>query len=149
MREQHNTCARFYRILVYMFILTALIVYGFLYHPGVTLSDCLASPNQYDGAIIEVGNEAKVEKVFHDGFIIRQLGRSVRVAGTTSDVKPGEFVLLLARFHKPSSLEAIRIRIAKNRRMKIWLSVIPALLAAGYFFRRYRFDFRTLYFLER
>jgi len=148
MPERPRT-SRFLRIFAYLCIIAALIVYGYLYHPGVTLSDCLASPEKYDGVVIEVGNEAKVERVFDDGFTIRQLGNSVRVFGALEDVQPGEFVLLLARFHKPCTLEAVKIRIAKNRRMKIWLSTIPAVLVAAYFIRRYRFDFRTFYFQER
>ena len=149
MPERHNICRRICRILAYVCLLAALIVYGYLYHPGVTLSDCLASPEKYDDAVIEVGNEAKVEQVFDDGFTIRQLGRRVRVTGATKDVRPGEFILLLARFHKPSSLEAVKIHIAKNRRMKIWLSTIPVLLIVAFFIKSYRFDFRNFYFQQR
>ena len=149
MPERRGVSRRVYRILIYSIVLAALICYGYRYHPGVTLSDCLTSPENYDGELIEVGNEAKIEDVYQGGFIIRQLGKSIPVVGTSPDVKAGEYVLLLARFHKPSSLEAVKIRIAKNRRLKIWLSAIPALLVLFYFLRRYRFDVRSLYFDER
>jgi hypothetical protein len=137
------------RILLFLSILVLLILYGFYFHPGITLSDCLASPDEYDGEIIEVGNEAVIDSVFSDGFTIRQLGKTINVIGMSDDVKSGEFVLMLARFQKPASLEALEIRIAKKRRSKIWLSTIPALLVVGYFFRRFRFNFKHLSFQER
>ncbi len=137
------------RIFVYAVILAALILYGYFCHPGVTLDECLAAPEKYDGAVIEVGREAVVEKVFENGFSIRQLGKSVRVYASTENVSPGEFILLLARFHKPCTLEAIHVRVAKRRRAKIWLSAFPALFVLFYFFRRYRFDFHSFYFEER
>ena len=149
MNELNAAMWRAARILAYVSILAALILYGNKKHPVITLSDCLTSPEIHDGEIIEVGNEAIVDSVYADGFSIRQLGKTVHVAGDSKDAIPGEFILLLARFHKPNSLEALEFRIAKNRRSKIWVSAIPALVVLGYFIRRYRFNIKYFYFLDR
>ena len=139
---------RFFRLFIYSVLLLGLILYGRFFHPFVTLKMCLNEPEKYDGSTIIVGNEAVIKKIFKDGFSIVQMGVEIRVFGPT-DVEPGEFVVLQAVFHKPDRLESIKIRIAKKRRSKIWLSVFPAILVVFYFLRQYRFNFSSLYFEER
>ena len=104
---------------------------------------------QVNGAVIDVGNEAVVVDLLDDGFVIRQLGKDVRVKGDTKGVKRGEYVILQAKFHKPGRLEANEIRIAKKRRSKIVLSIFPAIFIIFYFLKKYRFSFHDLYFEER
>jgi hypothetical protein len=140
---------RVLRIVLLTSVLVFLIWYGHAFYPSITLQMCLESPEQYDGATIIVGNEATIQKIHADGFTIRQMGKLVRVFSAESDVSIGEFVILKATFHKPNELEAHKVRIAKKRRAKIWLSVFPALVVSIYFLRRFRFNFRTLYFEER
>jgi len=140
---------RIIRILLLAFGLVFLIWYGYAFYPAITLQMCLANPDLYDGSTITVGNEATITGVHQDGFSIQQMGKHVRVFSTKTNVKPGEFVILKAIFHKPNTLEALDFRIAKQRRAKIWLSVIPALLVGIYFLKRFRFNFSSFYFEER
>ena len=111
--------------------------------------DFILNPEKYDGSTIIVGNEATVQEIHDDGFTIQQMGKNVRVFYSETDVRTSEFVVLKSTFHKPNTLQAHKVRIAKKRRAKIWLSVIPALLVCLYFIRRFRFNFRKFYFEER
>ncbi len=142
------TLFRFSRILILAFSLVALIWYGHSRYPAITLQMCLADPDRYDGTTIVVGNEATVSQNVEDGFYIRQMGREVKVI-TESSFDIGEFIILQAVFHKPNLLFAEKIRIAKKRRWKIWLSVIPAIAVCAFFIKRYRFNTRNFYFEER
>lgn len=137
------------RIFLYLALLGALIFYGKQFHPNVTLKMCLEQPERYDETVIEVGNEAMVEHVYADSFTIRYLDHTVVVRGIHPDVKAGEFVLLRARFHKEGWLTPLEIRIAEQRRYKIWVSVLPVLLIGFYFFRKFRFNPKTFFFEER
>ncbi|RQW07159.1 hypothetical protein EH223_00645 [candidate division KSB1 bacterium] len=137
------------RVFVYLCSLAALILYGRVHFPYVTLQMCLSRPEFYDGTKISVGNEATVRDVYKDGFIIEQLGKQVRVSAPDVHVASGEFVYLHAVFFKPDSLHALKVRVAKKRRAKIWLSVFPVLLIGAYFFHRFRFNVKTFYFEER
>ena len=109
---------------------------------------CLDDPNKYDGSVIDVGNEAIVTGLYDDGFSTQQMGRMARVFGDIKNVEVGEFVVLRATFHKPNHLYASAVRIAKKRRLKIWLSVIPAIIIVVLFFTRFHFDFKSFYFEE-
>ena len=143
--RRRNRC---FRLFVYFTALVGLILYGHFFFPFVTLRMCLADPERYNGTTIVIGNEATVKQVFQDGFSIVQMNRVVRVFGPT-DVKPNEFVVLRAVFHKDGWLEAKEIKVAKKRRAKIWLSVMPALFFSLYFLKRFRFNFRSLFFEEQ
>ncbi len=140
---------RFFRIAILLFLLAFLMWYGNAFNPAVTLQMCLENPELYDGTIIVVGNEATVSTIHDNGFSIRQMGSEVRVLSMERDVALNEFVVLKAVFHKPDRLEAKEVRIAKKRRAKIWLSVIPTILIAVYFFKRFQFNWRYFYFKER
>ena len=139
---------RILRIVLYCGILAGLIAYGRFFHPFVSLQMCLQDPQKYDGTTISVGNEAVVNEVFPDGFTLTQMGKNVRVFGSNK-VTPGDFITVPAVFHKPGWLEAQQIKVAKKRRAKIWLSVIPALAIIIFFFIRFRFDVHSLTFEER
>lgn len=90
-----------------------------------------------------------MRRIYNDGFSIEQLGREVRVFAPHVKVTSGEFIYLHAIFCKPDSLHAVKVRVAKERRAKIWFSVIPTLLIAAYFAGRFRFNSKTLCFEER
>jgi hypothetical protein len=140
--------SRFGRILLLSLGLLLLIWYGTEKNPNLTLAMCLADPEQYHGCRIEVANETIVQQVFSDSFTVRYLGRTVTVIGDTSGVRPGEFVSLIAVFDKSGRLKLEKKHIALYRRWKIWVSVLPVLLFAFLFWRRYDFDRRTLQWSE-
>jgi hypothetical protein len=137
------------RIFLYLFVLGGLIWYGVKHHPGVTLSMCLAEPMRYDGAIIDVGNEAVVQSVAETTFTIHYLNRTVQVEGSLPESRVGQYIYLKARFVAPDRLEAIAIRIAERRRSKIILSIFPAVIILFWFFRRFRLNLSAMIFEER
>jgi len=132
-----------------LILIVGLLWYGKAKNPTITLQMCLAAPQRYDGSLIEVGTEATVAQVIEDGFILRQMGKLVKVVGKANDLQVGEFVGLLAVFHRPGLLELKKIHVAKNRRTKIWVSVIPLVMVLLFCIRQYRVDFRRLGLTER
>jgi hypothetical protein len=138
------------RVVIYVGILVALIIYGKVANPDITLKMCLDNPERYDGVTIEVGGEATVGERLRDGFTIVYLGEIVRVKGTHPHLRKREYLSLIAVFHKEGPwLEAIDIHIARYRRMKIALSILPVIAVGLLFVKRYRFDFGCLEFRER
>ncbi|MDZ7723133.1 MAG: hypothetical protein U5R06_10095 [candidate division KSB1 bacterium] len=141
---------RLIRITIYIAVLTGLILYGYIHIPDITLQMCLQDPDRYDGTTITVGNEATVKNLTHDGFIIKQRGRLIPVnSARVNDLKPGVFINFSAVFHKPGWLQAKEIHIMKQRRLKIWVSVIPVIVVVILFFRHFRFDFKNRQFEKR
>jgi hypothetical protein len=132
-----------------LLLLASLLWYGKVYNPEITLQMCLASPERHDGAMINIGTEVTVAEVLPDGFVIRQMGRTIKVMGNAPGLGIGEFISLQAVFHRPGWLELKALHVARNRRAKIWTSVIPMALILGFFFHRYRFDWRRFEFRER
>ena len=120
--------------------------YGKENDPTITLQMCLKEPRRYDNAIIEVGTEATVDSLTKDGFILKQMGKKIKVVGSDKDLKTGEYISLLAVFHNEGWLELKKIHVAKNRRLKILTSLLPVLLVFYFFFRHYRFHCQTFEF---
>lgn len=138
------------RIIIYSTILAGLIVYGKLYFPATTLQMCLQNPEIHDGKTINIGNEATVQKLTKDGFIIRQLGRTIPVkSSTVESLKPGVFINFTAVFHKEGWLEAKQVHVMKKRRVKIWISVLPVIVIFILFFNQFKFNFSHCYFEKR
>jgi hypothetical protein len=138
------------RVIIYAGLLAALIIYGKVAYPDITLKMCLDNPDRYDGMTIEVGGEATIGDRLADGFTIVFLGEVVRVKGSHPHLRKREYLSLIAVFHKEGPwLEAIDIHIAKYRRTKIVLSVLPVIAVGLLFVKRYRFDFTCLQFRER
>lgn len=137
------------RIGFYLVVLTSLVLYGRYEYPVISLQTCLQHPQRYDQKIINIGNEAVIEQVKEDGFFIRYLHHLIYVEGTASNLRVGEYVYLRARFIAPDRLSLIALHIAAGRRMKIWLSIIPAVVIIFWFFRRFRWRFTSFTFTER
>ncbi|MBC7187997.1 MAG: hypothetical protein H5U38_13265 [Calditrichaeota bacterium] len=130
-------------------LLAVLSYYGYRAYPEVRLIDCLRDPERFDGVSITVGNEAKVWQIVEDGFVVRQMGRLVRVQGDPGTARVGDFVRFQAQFHRDGHLTLQRLYVAKRRRAKVAISLLPALLVAVLVVRSYRFDRRRLCFVER
>jgi len=125
--------------------LIALSFYNVHYHPWVSLNDCYENPEKYDGQLVTHFREPMIAEIQDNGFILKQYqGPSIKVFANTKDLKIGEFVGLKAIFHKEGYLEAVTCRVAKNRRYKIWLSVIPVVLIAFLLMRFFRIDWKTV-----
>ncbi|RPH89500.1 MAG: hypothetical protein EHM72_20290 [Calditrichaeota bacterium] len=137
------------RIVLYLVVLAGLVLYGRYFYPVISLQLCLEHPQRYYQQIINIGNEAVIEQVKDDGFVIRYLHHLVAVEGNTSNLKVGEYVYLRARFIAPDRLELMTMHIAEGRRMKIMLSIIPAVFIIFWFLRRFRWRFTSFDFVER
>lgn len=130
-------------------ILAGLIWYGKTYYPGITLSLCLTDPERYDGQFVEVGNGAIVQDISSNGFIIKQMGKQIKVQGNSENVIAGKYIYLYAIFHSPGWLEAKKIHVADKRQMKIWISILPIVVILFYFFKTFRFNLKNCKFTER
>lgn len=134
---------------VLLLVLVGLIYYGYRNNPAVTLQMCQNDPLRYDQKEIDVGTEAKVVEVLPDGFLLKEMGRTIRVKGDHQNVSQGDSVRMQAVFHKEGYLELKRLHVAKGRRLKIFISIVPALLVLFFLFRTYRFDWHLMLFIER
>jgi len=130
-------------------IMLFLLWYGKTRNPTITLQMCLNDPAAFDSTLIEISAETVVTKITPTGFVIRQMGRQVPVIGQNKGIRVNEFISLLAVFHKEGWLELVRFHIAKKRRLKIVVSILPVPIVLLIFFRQYRFRFRTFEFIER
>ena len=110
---------------------------------------CLNDPLRYEGQEIGVGTEATVVEILPDGFLLREMGQTIRVEGDPQNASPGDLVRLRAVFHRQGYLELRHLYVAKGRRLKIALSIVPALLVLFLVLRAYRFDWKRMLFTER
>ncbi len=82
-----------------------------------------------------------IGEFYGDGFLLLQKNRpSMRVVCDTTGLMKNHYIGLSAIYHKEGYLEADSIIVARRRRSKIWLSVIPVILIAGLLLRDFRFD---------
>ena len=87
--------------------------------------------------------EPKILKLYTDGFEMGMKNQPpIRVYCDTTRLKENEYVAVIATFHKDGYLIAKRAEIAKNRRFKIWGSVIPVLFIVMIGLRFFRFNWR-------
>lgn len=129
--------------------LAGLVFYGYQKNPAITLQMCLSNPLKYDGQEISVAQEARVVHILSDGFLVKQMGRTIRVKGNPQNASPGDFVRIKAVFHKENFLVIERLYVAKGRQFKIIVSVLPALFVFYLFLRAYQFDGRSMLFKRR
>jgi len=132
-----------------LFFLIYLMWYGFQNAPSITLRMCLENPALYDGCNIGIGNEATIAQLIPGGFLIKQMGKTMRVYGDSQNASAGDFVQLRAIFHEEGYLELVHFHVAKKRRVKIFVSLVPTLLILIIFFKRFKFDWRQILFYER
>lgn len=117
---------------------------------SLTFQQCLLNPNKYDKVRLNIGHtDTKIGKVRKDGFELVESKDRISVMGNAKNLKENEYIYLQAIFHKEGYLELERIRIRRFRRLKMAVSVLPVLLVTFLFFKRYRFNFKTLVFVEK
>lgn len=134
-------------ILILVLIIGLLCVYTGWTHPWVNIKECLQNPKKYDGALVTEYWEARIGKLYSDGFQLTQRhAPSIRVYCDTSGLTTDEYVGLRAHFHQEGYLVAEKAFVATNRRYKIWLSVIPVGIIFFLFVCHYRFDLKKFQF---
>ncbi len=137
------------RITLLTLILAVLIWYGHSANPAVTLRDCLAEPERFEGRRITLATEVTVVQTWPDSLLVHQAGLRVKVIGPPGEARPGEYISLIARFRSPGRLELEALHSARGRRAKIIWSVLPLLLLALFWLAAYRFDRRHFCWEER
>ncbi len=134
----------------WILLLAGLSVYGRLHHPWISYRECVRDPGRCRGRVIESFREPMIGPIGPDGFTLLQRGeKPVFVHADTTGLKSGEYTGLKAVLREDGSLEAARIVVARGRREKMIISLIPAALIVLLFLIRFRFDFRDRTFYRR
>jgi hypothetical protein len=136
-------------IFFYFCVLVALVWYGKVFNPAVTLQMCLNNPEKYDGTLIEVGDEARIVDISDAWFTIEQMGKIVRVVGSHKELRPHEYISLQGIFHREGWIGLTKVYVAVMRRYKILISIVPVIIILILFIRSFRFDGRRCHFTER
>jgi hypothetical protein len=137
------------RILSGLIVLLSLCAWAQYSCPYPELAEILAYPEKFAGRRVAVFIEAKVAEHTIDGFILNQRGHRLRVHANIQDAPIDEFVAVAGVFQPPSDLQADAVHLARGRRWKMAVSVIPVLLLAFLVPRALRFDRRTRTFALR
>ena len=132
-----------------LLVLAILVWYGYHFRPKMTLKMCLDDPLRYDGKEIGVWAESKVVELLPDGFLVKEMSYTIRVVGDPQNASPGDYVRMRAVFHKEGYLELKRLYVAKEKRLKIVVSIVPVLLVLFLLFKTYRFDWSRMFFREK
>jgi hypothetical protein len=128
-----------------MVSLLFLSLYTHFKHPWIDLEKCLKDPERYHGREVTDFREPRIGEIKADGFILNQRnGSSIFVKADTTGLEQGAYIGLIARFHKDGYLKAIKYRIAKKRKMKIVISIIPVIIVAILLITSFRIDMNTL-----
>jgi hypothetical protein len=110
--------------------------------PYPSLAEILASPEKYDGALIGLTIECKVEEVRAGGFILRQMGARMFVRTPEEDVRSGQDVAVEGIYHAPGTVVVTRMRVARERRLKMAISVVPVIVVVVLGWRSVGFERR-------
>jgi len=125
-------------------LLILLAFYSASKYPTLSLNECLQNPEAYDGCTLSWFNEPMIGEIHDDGFLLIQgQGPSIRVIADTTGLIVNKFIGMTAVFHKEGYLESKKLVVARNRRYKIWLSVLPVLLVGFMMIRTIRIDWKN------
>ena len=100
-------------------------------------SDCGPAPQYIAWKLGYSPND--IESVPEESILGLGCGNPVALAS----LKEGEFVGMRAIFHREGYLEAVALHVAKRRREKIWISVLPVFLVGFLFIRNFRFNLKS------
>jgi len=139
---------RWHLTFLFISLITLLCLYSGLFHPWTDLDDCIKNPENHDGDIVTHFKEPRIGTIYPDGFkLIQKDGHSIRVYSDFTGATEGEYIAIKAIFHSQGYLELLDIRILKNRKYKMFVSIFPVLFIGILFFRYFRFNFKK-FFLE-
>jgi hypothetical protein len=116
------------RILIGSVLLLSLCAWAHYSNPYPDLGTILANPHQFAGQHVAVFVEARIVEKTGDGFVLVQRGNHLHVRADVGEAPAGEFVAVEGVFLPPDQLQATAWHIARGRRWKILVSLVPALL---------------------
>ena len=115
--------------------------------PDPSLPEIMASPASYEGQEIKIGDEPVLESADADSFMVRSRGYRFRVTGTVSQDDVGRFIYVRGVFQRRESaaeedgrVDPAEYYVARDRRTKIWLSVIPVIWVGVLLLRHFRIN---------
>jgi len=130
--------------IVYAALLAAsialLCIYSARRHPGLTIDECLASPEAHDGATVCGPYAATVGALTDGGFILRWEGGEIPVRGTHPDLLRGRYVSVRGVFRREGFIEAAVIGVGVHRRLKMAVCVAATLVVLFMLWRRFEWD---------
>jgi hypothetical protein len=130
-------------IIILLAMIITLSYIGMRTAPWLSVNTCLENPDAYHGRTVTYYREPKVGDIYADGFqLLQKKGPSIRVYADTTGLIQGEYIGMIATFHRDGYLISQSLRIAKNRRYKIGFSVFPVVIVAVLFFRSFRFNLK-------
>lgn len=116
-------------------------------NPEPNLTEVMAQPANFEGREIKIGEEPLLEAVESEYFVVRSRGYRLRVAGTVSPEDIGRFIYVRGVFQRVDAdaawdavIQPAEHYVARGRRAKIWLSVIPVVWIAVLLLRHFRFN---------
>jgi hypothetical protein len=137
------------RIIIGLILLFALCAGAQFTRPYPELADILAQPEKYAGKRVAIFIEAQITKQTEEGFILTQRGDQVAVHSNIKDAPINEFVTVAGIFQPPNHIHADTVHLAKGRRWKIAVSIIPVLALTFLLPMALSFDRRTRTFILR
>ncbi len=135
--------------LLYIFLLLlgifSLSYFTVHHHPWISVADCLEDPEKYDGAVVTSYHEPTIGKIYSDGFdLLQKHHPSIRVYADTTGLIEGEYVGLKAVFQKEGYLKAVELVVARKRREKIWISILPVILIGILLLKYFRLNIKPV-----
>lgn len=130
-------------------IIALLCAYSGLRHPGISLDDCLANPEEYDGKIVCSPYEATIGRITEDGFMLRWDGKEIPVRGTSPDLKEGTYGQVKGIFHREGYIEAIAVGVGEYRWLKMATSLAATAIVLYLLCRGFRWDRAARAFREK
>jgi hypothetical protein len=124
-------------------VTAGLCVRSAFFHPWLSLKACMDHPLIHDGRRVTQFREPKIGTIFADGFLLNQKrGSSIRVFCDTTGLVQGDYVGITGVFHKEGYLDGAVLQIARERREKIAISIIPAVVVCFIFIWQFRWNWR-------
>ncbi|MDZ7289198.1 MAG: hypothetical protein ONB44_11655 [candidate division KSB1 bacterium] len=139
----------FSRILIGLALLVLLGAWANYSCPYPDLAEILANPKKFAGQRVAIFIEARIVEQTEDGFILMQRGKRLRVHCEVKEAPVGEYVAVAGIFDPPDHLRADGLRLARDRRWKMSISVVPLLLLIILLPLALRFDHQTRTFTLR
>ena len=130
---------------LYIFLLLlglfSLSYFSVHHHPWISVADCLEDPEKYDGAVVTSYHEPIIGEINADGFnLLQKHNPSIRVYADTTGLIKGEYVGLKAVFRKEGYLKKVELIVARKRREKIWISILPTILIGFLLLKYFRLN---------
>lgn len=122
------------------FCLLALGIAAEQTRPYPNLAEVINNAEKFNGRQIAIIVECRIGEVTPDGFVLKQMNVEVLARTDEKKFRIGDDVVIEGIFQSPATLEVTRMHIASKRRMKMAISVIPAIVVVLLVFKNVGYD---------